>query len=315
MSGPLQTFHRGARAGDLDGDGFADVAVSEFDLAGVGASAKGIVRLYRGRSDFSLAGPINFVPPEGTTAAQFGAALEGGVDSNADGYAELFILDNDDGFLHVVRGKGEGSPTIDASVESPSLVADDYAIWSELFGAGDVEADGYDDLAISITGEDGLGIHVLSGGIELPAEPVTKFVIENPYFMMEWSGGVDLGSDGRSDLVVHAMESVDNTSRLFVLPGSEEEQSAEDLVNLGSYDIKLVGRRGMARGDYDGDGVLDLSLGEGGGTKRQLLRGGTTGQAAPECEQAPASFATVGDWCAVEVTPISAPGYVGSPAR
>ncbi len=37
MSAPLEGYHRGGRAGDLDADGFADVAISEFELVGSGA--------------------------------------------------------------------------------------------------------------------------------------------------------------------------------------------------------------------------------------------------------------------------------------
>ncbi len=171
MSGPLQAFHRGARAGDLDGDGFADVAISEFEPASGAATKKGVVRLYRGRSSFSLAKPVNFVPPDETTAAQFGAAVEGGLDADADGYPDLFILDNDDGSLYRVRGNAAFPSEIDSSTQSELLVATTDWTLSALVAVGDREGDGYDDLAVSLTGASGLGIHVFSGGPELPAEP------------------------------------------------------------------------------------------------------------------------------------------------
>ncbi len=133
--------------------------------------------------------------------------------------------------------------------------------------------------------------------------------------MTEWVGGADLGSDGRADLVVHALETVDGTSRLYVLPGSAEGQDAEDLSNLGRYDVKLNGAGGLAHGDYDGDGVIDLTLGEGQGGRRRLLRGGKLAQPSEDCPQSAATFPMIGDWCSVENVEIAAPGYVGSPLR
>ncbi len=73
---------------------------------------------------------------------------------------------------------------------------------SELLFVGDRDGDGYGDLAASTTGEDGLAIHVFSGGPLLPQAPVVNVSVGSAYVSLEWvGGGVDLGSDGRDDFV------------------------------------------------------------------------------------------------------------------
>jgi len=75
-----------AGAGDVDGDGFGDYAVSTFVYTGNPFDFIGQVRLYSGRTGLSL---YRFRPTN--VNSYFGSALAGGVDLDGDGRSELAI--------------------------------------------------------------------------------------------------------------------------------------------------------------------------------------------------------------------------------
>jgi hypothetical protein len=313
MTGALQSRHRAGRAGDLDGDGFADVAISEFDLASDGGTARGVVRLYRGRAELDLVGPVNVVPPDGTTSAQFGAALEGGFDSNADGYADLFVMDDDEGRLHLLRGKTSLPSSIDASIQSSSLIAA-VSHYSDLIAVGDLNGDGYQDIGATVRRLNDLAIQIFSGGAEPSSEPLANIVLPSAYVALEWAGGVDLGTDGRADLVLHEMESLDAASRIAVLPGSAQDQTVDDLVGLANFQTTQFFRLGVTRGDYDGDGAWDIAFGAMN-PSLTLLRGGKPAPKSEICAQSTESLPLIGDWCSVENVSIATPAYSGTAVR
>ncbi len=299
MPAPLKRHHRGSRAGDLDGDGYADVALSEFELASEGASPQGIVRVYRGHPSFSLSAAVSLLAPEGTTAAQFGAALAGGFDSNADGFADLFILDDDDGLIHALRGANSLSSTLAGSIDAPALVNAQPGRPSELLALGDRNRDGYGDLAAYAYNVDekfnASVIQIFHGGRELAPEPTTELVLDTDYGL-SWVAGYDVGADGRPDLFLCPRNVFDydlgDHGPLLALPGSSEQQTESDLVQVGNFKELRAG------GDYDGDGVIDLVAILG--LQHRLLRGGKSAPTSPTCPQPAASFPQIGDWCSVE---------------
>jgi hypothetical protein len=314
LSAALPTHHRGGRAGDLDGDGFADVAISEFEQVGDSATPVGVVRLYRGRADFSLASPVNVLPPENTSASQFGAALAGGLDANGDGYPDLFVLDDDEGLIHVIRGDRRFPKSIAGSIEAPDLVT--VSLDSELLDAGDRNGDGYDELAAYVRTIDAMPdqavIQVFLGGVELPSGPLADVVIDVTAGLA-WGGGYDLGDDGLADLVFDT--SWDNVAAR-ALPGTSEAQSTSDLVFIGS----LQDYTAIALGDYDGDGATDLMVHHVSQSYHHLFRRPGEGPSLENCSQPEASFSLVGDWCSAESIPFSAPAanegyYHGAPVR
>ena len=307
MSSPLQLYHRGGRAGDLDADGFADVAISEFELASTPVIPKAVVRLYRGRSDFDLVGSLNLLPPSGTTVPQFGAALAGGFDSNADGYSDLVIMDDDEGALHFVRGKSSFPSAIDASIKSATLPGVSSSDYTELCAIGDRDGDGYGDIAAFVRTLDGGLLQTFSGGAEPSPEPTAHLQFTSNTYAIECVGGYDLGGDGRDELFVHVLESLDAASYVRALPGSSEEQTADDSFQVDSFGSASFFAGGLIGGDYDGDGALDLKIRLA--EKINLLRGGKPASTSANCSQPETSFSLIGDWCSVEKDDLSTPPY------
>jgi hypothetical protein len=82
-------------AGDVDGDGYADLAVSSTTEAAVGAGAPGKVRLFRGRTPGGVADFSVLRTYVGEQNQQlFGISLCGGRDQNGDGVPDLLIGSN-----------------------------------------------------------------------------------------------------------------------------------------------------------------------------------------------------------------------------
>ena len=311
VSPHLNVRYGGARVGDLDGDGFAEVAISEFGRSGDAAGPSGVVRVYRGRSSFTLSGPINVLSPAGTTPEGFGAALDGGLDSNADGFADIYVLDDEDGLLHLLRGGSEVPVAITASVTAAALVTFPNAPAPQLL-ALDRNGDGYGDVAVHVFYDDDAVsnsiIQVFAGGPEFVAEPVVNILTDSDQ-ALNWVGAADLGTDGRSDLVLHLVHTFSTSAgyrgQLRVLPGSSADQAISDLVQLADFDESLWNYGSLVEGDYDGDGAFDLAMRTPEG--RRLLRGGKSASKSASCVQPSTSFAQIGDWCSVasSILPIS----------
>ncbi len=313
---PQQTlaYSRSGRVGDLDADGFADVAMSEIDAES--ASQKpSVLRLYRGRSGFTWSSPVIIGAPGGPSSG-FGAALVGGLDSNRDGYSDLFVLDDAKGALHLAYGAPSLPTGITSTIESEALVTVHDEV-SDLMVLGDRNADGYDDVAAYVTNVDDPSenstIQVFLGGVELAQQPAATLLV-NARHGLEWFGGYDLGGDGRADLILISIhdDTYGSYQGLFrALPGSSMEQSATDLVQVGDLGSTLAGS-GLSGGDYDGDGVIDLTV-RVQSTNRKVLRGGKVAPTSETCSQPSTSFQEIGDWCSVESSKFAIPSKYSNP--
>jgi hypothetical protein len=152
-------------AGDVNGDGYADViaGASDYDA---GETDEGAAFIFLG----SATGIANATPA--TADAQLeadqpfswlGASVSGAGDVNGDGYADVIVgaSDYDAGktdegaafvFLGGASGIADGNPaTADAQIAARQVEA--YLGWS-VSGAGDVNGDGYADVIVGATDYD-----------------------------------------------------------------------------------------------------------------------------------------------------------------
>ena len=259
-------------AGDVNGDGFADVVVGA-PYADAGAYGdEGISYVIFGKADWSADATFDLATIDGTS----GFSIEGGFgsgasgytvgpagDVNGDGFDDVVVtaLYDDDGeysyggAAYVVFGKADWSAT--ASVGLTSLdgtdgfrVQGDYDAASQIAsarGAGDVNGDGFGDLVIGSPIDSGYG------GYDAGA----AYVI---FGKADWTG-----------------------TPLFGLAGL----AATDGFRLGgvaAYD--QAGRSVDGAGDVDGDGFDDIVVGAPGspllgpaGAAGPAAYGATTGEA------------------------------------
>ena len=158
--------------------------------------------------------------------------------------------------------------------------AADYAAYS-VASAGDVNADGFDDLLIGATGDDGGGAE--AGAAYLVYGPVTadldlsaadaKLIGENPedHAGMSVASGGDVDGDGSDDLLVSAPFNDDggsNAGAAYLVYGpvtADLDLSSADAKLTGEGADDYVGYSALAAGDVNSDGIDDLLLGAQGG--------------------------------------------------
>jgi hypothetical protein len=294
IGGDFAGAHGVAGLGDWNGDGFADFAVSDSLMTETPPS---VVHVYAGNAE-AMWMPTNINAPAGTTVASFGTALEGGLDFDGDGYTDLFILDGNEGRVHFVAGGLKSAGKIKASLTTGTPC--EYYLKPNLVRAGDLNGDGYGDLAARCDSR----LLVFAGCRTPDLTPLWshQFPEGARYLGHGIAGGVDLGNDGFADLLVHGDDP--SGANLFMLAGSATLSDSAALVPFRgalSKDGKATAGNGLSAGDFDGDGRPDLlvqvkSLGE--------LRLFTGGKATSGSCVATSDAETVGDWCRSAVTTI-----------
>ncbi len=330
-------------AGDVNGDGFADLIVG----ARYGGEGSDIIPgeayvVFGKASGFgspdgggrsvialsSLAAGEGFIIRGNTGGYAAGDSVSGAGDVNGDGYADLIVgapRGDDGGEAYIVFGKasGFGSPDVSGRpvVDLTNLAAADGFIirgdmandgaGNSVSGAGDVNGDGYADLIIGAPGGDDGGnnageAYVVFGKqdnfgsvegsgrvIELSSlSAADGFVIQgdtdnDQAGRRQISGAGDVNGDGYADLIVGARfadvttsdrNTRDNAGEAYVVFGKASDfgnpdganRQVIDLSSLTSGDGFIIqgaragdeaGYSVSAAGDVNGDGFADLIVG------------------------------------------------------
>lgn len=245
-----------ATAGDVNSDGFADLVV--------GAHGSATAYLY-------LGGPISVdttadATLRGGASSLHGLAVSTAGDLDSDGYSDFVVgapyadTEFDSGAVTVYFGSKTGEPERQAVLVSTF----DDQIGRTVAPAGDMNGDGFADLAASSLGHNNFGtVSVFLGGAELAKTPIIKVpgnVTEDFYGAALASA--DFNEDGFSDLVVGvvAFESERRGGRVDIYLGGEKIDRDSDLAIEGSAVSDKVGQA-VSTGDVNGDGHADLVIG------------------------------------------------------
>jgi hypothetical protein len=284
-----------AGAGDVNGDGYADVIIgaSNYD-AGEGAG-EGAAFLFLG----SASGIADGNPA--TAAAQFesdqasarlGFSVSGAGDVNGDGYADVIVgaygYDAGQGayegaafvFLGSASGIADGNPATAATqFESNQASA---RLGYSVSGAGDVNGDGYADVIVGAYGYDaGHGAYegaafVFPGSASGIADgnPATAAALlqsnqEYAHLGQSVSGAGDVNGDGFADVIVGASNYDAGQIRegaAFVFLGSAsgiaDGSPATAAAQLESdQEFAYLGQSVSGAGDVNGDGFADVIVG------------------------------------------------------
>jgi hypothetical protein len=265
-----------ATAGDVNGDGWADLIVGapRFDN---GASDEGAAFVFHGSSS----GPslvAAWVVEGETVGARLGRSVATAGDVNGDGYADVIVgadqlgaATANEGGARVYRGSASGLSDSEAWTVQGSQSSEN--VGASVATAGDVNGDGYADVIVGSPGYDGavddLGRALVYFGSAAGLSPGANWSVESDQALSEFGRSVatagDVNGDGFSEVIVGA-RAYDNgepgEGRAFVYDGS-----AAGLSPLAAWttesdqEFAQLGRSLSTAGDVNGDGYADVIVG------------------------------------------------------
>ncbi len=257
-----------AGAGDVNGDGLADVIVGDT----VNQSAY----VFLGQTNLGLS-----IVPDWTvtkTGMNFGGAVAGAGDVNGDGYDDVIVGassyangETSEGAAFVYYGGASGLSTTAAwTVESNHANAN---FGSSVAGAGDVNGDGYSDVIVgsvnytnTLTWEGAAFVYLGSStGLSTTAAWTRFGGQDSAHFGTSVAGAGDVNGDGYADIIVGSDYYTDNflrEGRAYVYHGSPQGLSSTP--NWTVDGNQTDGRFGVSvasAGDVNGDGYADVIVG------------------------------------------------------
>ncbi len=266
-----------ASAGDWNGDGYDDVIVGFYDVEFASA---GSAVIYFG-------GPLADKLPDVTLTGEavgdaFGYSVAGAGDVNGDGYEDVVVgapykdaNEADAGAVYVFLGGPQGGgATGDNQYDLrifPNVTSGHPGVVRgfSVAGAGDFNADGYDDILVGVPdggpGGTALGeADLYYGGPSLDGTKDLDFRIQlQDYSGWSVAGAGDVNGDGYDDCVIGGFgtygSAADPGKAMIVFGGTSLPPSSITLVGEAAGDE--FGFSASSAGDVNGDGFSDVIVG------------------------------------------------------
>jgi len=293
-----QLGYGAAAAGDVNGDGYADLLVATLGHRPGGIERNVTVAIYAG-SPSGLRTHALWTIRDGEN--RYGCTVGTAGDVNRDGFADVFVswlkpppTATPHRGLFVFYGSPAGpglAPNWRIAETGPDLKP---SLGASAAAAGDVNGDGYDDLLVGARDASGVYPHAgkaflfLGSASGLSAEPAWEATFDLPRRILMDPNGVmlfgsflagadDLNHDGFGDVAVaapYADHRDSDEGMVFVYHGSKQGLSSRPNRVIEANRPHAVLGYSVARvGDVDGDGYADLAVGAPWATLEQHSEG------------------------------------------
>ncbi|SDE44097.1 Por secretion system C-terminal sorting domain-containing protein [Dyadobacter soli] len=275
-----------AAAGDVNGDGYADVVIG--NPSPTNALNGGEVRVYFG----AAAGidTINFqVMKEPLGGTMYGIAVGGAGDLNGDNYADVVVgatkykVGNEiRGAAYVYYGSGTGLGVVPKILPGKHNNA---SMGASVSGLGDTNGDGFGDLIVgaptaNTIATQGGSAWIYYGSLTGVENSNTYFKNDNAYvhFGTSVAAAGDVNGDGFNDAVIglpgHGLSKQGSVAVYLGASGGFTE--ANKRFYPGNWANAAFGISVASAGDVNGDGYSDIIAGENKLSHQAAQRGGFT---------------------------------------
>ncbi|MBL8615034.1 MAG: FG-GAP repeat protein [Deltaproteobacteria bacterium] len=266
-------------AGDVNGDGYDDIIVGAPGAANGSIATAGAAYLFHGSSSGVAAAP-NLTLRGGVTNDYFGFSVDSAGDVDQDGFDDVIIgavyAENgpkvDAGAAYIYHGTSSGVSSTVSRTLLGSEAGDLFGYF--VAGAGDVNGDGYDDVAISAVHADGVAPdtgavsvhHGSASGVSSTAAITLRGASANERIGEPVAGAGDVNGDGYDDIIYGVpyrnSTTVTGAGAAVIHHGGASGISASPSRTLtGSQTDELLGFRADGAGDVNNDGYDDVVIG------------------------------------------------------
>jgi hypothetical protein len=263
-------------AGDVNGDGYADVIIGA-NLYSNPETNEGRAFVYNG-SEAGLSSTASWTAESDQAGAQFASSVGSAGDINGDGYSDVVVgapnYDEpqiDEGRVFVYIGSASGPALFNGWVADGGQ--SNAFLGSSVTAAGDVNGDGYADVIVGAdnydNGQDNEGRAYVYLGSASGISSSPAWTAESDQFgaLYGFSVGTagDVNGDGYADVIVGAPGYTTiqiSEGRIYVYHGSASGLSP---IPAWIYDgVDIEGQVGISvgtAGDVNGDGLSDVIIG------------------------------------------------------
>lgn len=316
-------------AGDVNGDGFGDVIIGAYTY-NTGHANEGAIYVYYGSST-GIMSTNSTLYEANKSSTNLGISVAGCGDVNGDGFSDViagaYLYDgtslSNAGAFYIFHGEPEKPGTVTLPATPYNLSEADANLGDFVTTIGDVNRDGYSDVAVGASFADNGGtnrgiVYIFHGSATgYPSTPNTTLsgpAFNNARFGCSIGAAGDVNGDGFSDIVVGASgysngQATEGLFRVY-LGSSSGINTTHHLTVESNLASAQLGYSVAGAGDVNGDGYSDIIVGArtfNGGTANEgkvfVYHGSSTGVDATAdwsyetnvAEQLGACVAGVGD--------------------
>jgi len=250
-------------AGDVNGDGYADVIVGAY----VFSSSTGRAYLYFGGVTMDSTADVTMTGE--STGDYFGVSVSSAGDINGDGFSDVIVgaerYSSITGRAYIYFGGGAMNNIADVTMTGETT--------NNFFGisvsaAGDLNGDGYSDVIVGAYGYSSFTgrAYIYFGGTNMNDDEDVSITGEatNNFYGVSVSSAGDVNGDGYSDLIAGAFGYSANKGRVYLYDYFMKNEITHDMSMTGDAIGNLFGHSVSSAGDVNGDGYSDVIIGADG---------------------------------------------------